>query len=398
VNETRLRELLDIAVGEPPRSVSVPAVRRLARRRGTLHATTAAAAVAAVAAVSVAVSTLTFGQAAPAASQHPATGVPRYYLQQQELDVTGVSQSRGALVRDTATGAITAVARCPWAGAVISGQIAPTGYEAFFMACLRTSGSGGHEGVVGSRIYRFRVTRAGTIPGYTPVPGGWLPGLAVNDLTAAADGSDLAMTTFRGLLPGTGDLLVINASTGAHAVWRGLFRPQLTPATHLSLSPDGRDLRFVVISRTSGTGHPAVVELAQVSPASRGGLLSSARVLIHVPPTQLLALMSDFRLSPGGSVLTVAELLTTIGPGQPSTGEALVEQISVATGRVIRVLFRASFATTDGFGFSASPDPSGRYIILTYGPSRAKRNGWLDHGRLVPLAPATGAQIGYETW
>jgi len=33
-----------------------------------------------------------------------------------------------------------------------------------------------------------------------------------------------------------------------------------------------------------------------------------------------------------------------------------------------------------------SSDASGRYLLLT-----SRRNGWIDHGRLRPLAPASGA-------
>jgi hypothetical protein len=109
----------------------------------------------------------------------PATGVPRYYVQQQYEAASGVPD---AVVRDTATGAVTATVRCPWAGALISGRIAPTGVEAFFVACMRTRESGVRALVVGSRIYRFQVTSTGAIAGYSLVPGGTLPGLSVTGL------------------------------------------------------------------------------------------------------------------------------------------------------------------------------------------------------------------------
>jgi DNA-binding beta-propeller fold protein YncE len=52
--ETRLRNLLEIAAGDPPRSVSVSEVRRRARRRKTVHGVAAISAAATVSAIAVA--------------------------------------------------------------------------------------------------------------------------------------------------------------------------------------------------------------------------------------------------------------------------------------------------------------------------------------------------------
>jgi hypothetical protein len=58
-----------------------------------------------------------------------------------------------------------------------------------------------------------------------------------------------------------------------------------------------------------------------------------------------------------------------------------VVRISADTGRVLRVLY-----------------PSGRYLILDAGAGSARVNGWIDHRRLVPLAPANGNAADYEAW
>ena len=90
----------------------------------------------------------------------------------------------------------------------------------------------------------------------------------------------------------------------------------------------------------------------------------------------------------------------------------IIDRISVASGKVIRVLFHASYALNPrstgsdragdvpalGWGGRASSDSSGQYIIVTYGPTTDAFNGWLDHGRLVPLTPARGPFPGDETW
>jgi hypothetical protein len=396
--DTQVRELLEIAAGEPPGSVSVSEVRHLARRRRTLHGTAVAAA---VAAVSVLGSALAVG-AAGVSGQPPARGalaarLPPYYVQQQ-LDVgNGLVFYQPAVVRDTATGAVIASVGCPWAGAAISGPVAPTGDEAFFMACMRIGGSGRHPTVVGSRIYRFQVTSTGTVDGYSLVPGGTFPGRAVYGLTAAADGSALAMWTYSGFLasPGQIALLVVNARTGAHADWHPVAGQSVED---LSLSPNGDALRFLAGRSRWGTGHPRELELAQVSPASLGGSLGSARVLVHLSTPDVMTLMPYAQVSPDGSVLTVAEVDRPPGGDAKAFATVTVEQISLATGEVIRVLFREAMSNTSAFGAVASSDPSGRYIILVYGDSAAKRNGWLRRRQLVPLAPAVAPEGLSETW
>jgi hypothetical protein len=60
--DSRLRELLETAAGQPPRSVTVPQVRRLVRRRRVVHGAVVMSAAAAVTAIGVGVA-LAGGQA-----------------------------------------------------------------------------------------------------------------------------------------------------------------------------------------------------------------------------------------------------------------------------------------------------------------------------------------------
>jgi hypothetical protein len=402
--ETRLRELLEIAVGEPPAGVSVPKVRHLARRRRALQAVVAAtAASVCVSIVAVGATGLVSGR--PSAPGPSAAGVPPpYYIQQGIFAGNSGIDYQPAVVRDTATGAVTATVNCPWAGAAITSGIAAMNDETFFMACLRTSGSFPHQRVIGSRIYRFHLTGAGTVDGYSLVPGGTLPGRDVAGLAAAANGSAIAMQISPGppgVLPwewgGTmmtdgSALLVISTSTGAHAIWQWTSAKD---ADDYSLSPDGRDLTFVVSHHkagiANGDGQPPI-ELAQVSPASRGGnLLSSARMLVRLNALNWSWLNYYGQPSPDRSTLTVAG--NPYNPAQGYVGETIA-QISVATGKIIHVLFREVIPTGLYSGAAAGSDPSGRYIILIYRGSTV-HNGWLDHGRLVPLVPTNAV---YETW
>jgi hypothetical protein len=387
--DTRLRELLEIAVGEPQGGISAEVVRRIARRRQTLHTTvTAVGAAMACAALSVVAAGL--APTRPAASGHLVSGAPRFYVQQGPPVLDGFfSVDRQAVVRASRTGAITAIVRCPWAGAAISDDIAAAGHETFFMACLRTKGAGIHATPVGSRIYRFRVTAKGTVDGYSLVAGAALPGLAVEGLAAAADGSALASSTFRRspLVGGSATVLVINTRTGAKADWSSAGLG--SAAQQLSLSPNGRELRFLAY-----IGHSQSLALAQVSPAGRGGSLRAARVLVHMPA---LASISYAQVSPDGSIVTVAGVAAARLPG--SAGAVVTaEQISVQTGKVIRVLFRSAIRNASSLAFRASSDLSGRYIIVIYGTLAHGRNGWIDHGRLVPLVPAVAPLGLYETW
>jgi hypothetical protein len=407
--EARVRQLLEVAVGMPPNSISVSKVRRLARRRRTVHGIAAASTAAATCA---AVSVLAVGLTGPLSGHAPASsprahGVPRYYIQETGLvspRYTDIIAYQRALVRNTASGAVRATVRCPLKGAAIAG-IAPADHEAFFLSCVRTSGS-----VVLTRLYRFRLTSAGRVRGYTPVPGGVLVNTEPSELTAAANGSEIAMITSltsTTKFPEPDGVLVINTRTGAQAMWRG--KSQATSAQDLTLSPDGRDLRFLLVD---GVDVKTEASERQVSPASRGGVLGSARVLVRWHPADaLITAFSYAQVSPGGSVLTVAvpQLQRVKRVPEKTKITWVVEQISVPGGRVIRVLFRASLTLDLVVYLNATSDPQG-LIILHYGTGVTKpgyRNGWLDHGHLVPLAPAhaipaqddqKGFSIGPETW
>jgi hypothetical protein len=392
--ETRLRELFNIAAGEPPRSVSIPAVRRAARRRSRLRVGGSSAA-AVLAGLGVAVPVLALGQAAPPSrSAVPVglplgTSVPRYYLQQPDpIVITPVPEP--VVVRSTATGAVTARLRCPWAGAsVAEGQIAAAGISTFFIACTKPHGLGGL--VTGTRLYRFELTSAGTVTRYSPVPGGWLPGLAVGGLTAAANGSDLAMAAYGAPRPHVRSrYLVINTRTGARATWRwGADGDGAMAPYDLSLAANGRELTFVV-------GGARSAEMVEVGPASRGGLLTAAaRVLVR--PQALEHLPRD--VIPYARVSADGRMLTVVGAGSLGADrkpELVTEQISVTTGKVVRIVFRARVGSSYGFYCFARSDPSGRYLILDFGPRPRMANGWLSDSHLVPLKPLDAP--AYEIW
>ena len=327
--------------------------------------------------------------------------VPRYYVQQ----VIGQRPPPVTVVRATATGAVTATVRSPWPQAHIA-AIAAGGDQTFFMVCQRPAGSAANSALPQARIYRFRVTAAGRVSGYSLVPGGMLPGLQDGGLAVSADDSQLAVTVAPGAAasgPSRTAIMVINARTGARARWRV---PPAVPgkmtfsAGDPSFTADGRELAFLAIPRCvqgpcrpTGSGE----EVRAVSPAGQGGSLASSRVLLR--QSSLTSLGTGYLdgavVSPDGSNVTV---LVMNGParGQLRTTISVV-RVSAATGRQTGVSYRVD--TGNGFSYRLfGSDPSGRYLLLNAGPTSGMVNGWIDHGRLIQLTPANGDNVLSETW
>jgi hypothetical protein len=386
--DSQLRDLLDAAVGEPPHRVTPDAVRRRVRKRRLKEGAWAALAVLIVAGLGAAAAA---GRSStrPADVNGFAAGVPPYYMQQSFGGAAPV-------VRATATGAVTATIKCPWRQSqVAAAEVAATVSQAFFLVCERPARHG--QGSAGSRIYRFQLTDSGRVSGLSMVPGGQLGPRTVDAITASPDGAQVAVTVGPAVLGGRASvpdqIVVINTRTGTRAVWRGsatLFRAEV-----LSFIHQGRELVFVGIKRCNPSPHSATCRtLRAVSTASPGGQLDSSRLLL--PLSALLRSRGDYVnnviVSPDGATLTVA-VVRSPGRGQ---SQILVERFS-ATGRLLRVLFR--MRTGNGFFYRfVNADPSGRYLLFNAGPTTASVNGWIDHGRLIPLVPADGSNVFSEAW
>lgn len=388
--DSQLRDLMDAAVGEPPHRVTPEAVRGRVRRRRLKEGASAALAAVVLAGLGVTVAAVRSGPA-PADVGGFTPGVPRYYVQ----------ESFGAphpVVRATATGAVTATIRCPWRGAqVAANDLAATTGQAFFLVCQKSVQHGQENQVTGSRIYRFQLTGSGRAGGYSLVPGGLLGKHTVDALTAAPDGSRVAVTVGPPAIGGTASapdqILIINTRTGARAVWRGsakLFGAQVVSFIH-----HGHDLVFVGITRCTRSKHSATCRtLRMVSTAAPGGQLDSSRLLL--PLSALLRTSGDYIndvvVSQDGATLTAA---VTRSPGR-GPDQILIVRFS-ASGRQLRVLFQ--MRTGNGFLYRfVNADPNGRFFLFDAGPTTATVNGWIDHGRLVPLTPSDGSNLVNETW
>jgi hypothetical protein len=74
-----------------------------------------------------------------------------------------------------------------------------------------------------------------------------------------------------------------------------------------------------------------------------------------------------------------------------------IDQVSAATGRPQRVLYRLGGPGRQ-FGYHfVTVDPTSRWLLVDAGSGLHMVNGWVDHGHLVPLRPA-GVDVEYEAW
>jgi len=84
--------------------------------------------------------------------------------------------------------------------------------------------------------------------------------------------------------------------------------------------------------------------------------------------------------------------------GASTPGTIDVVEVSASTGAKLRLLFQENTGQGVFYRF-VSADPSARFLLFDAGrPTGAIPNGWIDHGRLVPLTPADGSNVFYEAW
>jgi hypothetical protein len=395
--ENQLRDLLEAAVGEPPRRVTVDAVRRRVIRRRILESAGIGAVAVVVAGIGVAAAFRVAGANAPSGPVSH-TGAPRYYVQASFPGTAGRPQP--VVIRATATGAVTATVRCPWPNSVIAPQgITAASNQTFFMICQKVVKQGKLFAVTGARIYRFQLTRSGRISRYSPMPGGVLGRHQPGGITATPDGTQIAVTVGQATLGARQSVpaavYVIDTQTGARAIWHG--GQEVFSAADLTFTDNGTALEFVGLKKCAqGRGGTACEELRTVSPAAAGGQLDSGRVLL--PLSALATHPGDFVnqvvINPGGATLAAAIVHSGRGPGSNSVS---VVKYSAVDGRQLRVLYY--MRTGNGFFYRfLSADPTGHYLIFNAGRTSGTLNGWIDHGRLISLRPANGSNVRYETW
>lgn len=404
--ERDLHDLLDAAVGEPPRRVTIAEVRRRVVRRRVTQALSSALAVVVVLGLGAAFSAgaIRLGSGPADHAREPARP-PRYYV---ASDYAG-RQSELA-VRARATGRVTATIRVPLRDAFCGDSFAAAAHQTFFILCsAQRTASRPSESV----IYRFRVTGSGRVTGMESVRGGLLKGMLVgSNIAASPDGSEVAAEVNR---TGHGPvytnsvpagIFVINTQTGRRVLWRsGRTIPgavQFANGTDLSFTRDGSEL-VVLESRCHRHGSRSDcngsqdVQVRAYSPAARGGSLEAGRVLLR--PSTLRprgTTLFDAFVTPDGSALTA---LTNNCPRRGLCTQT-VARIPVTGAGAVQVLYRvrAGTAFKGVLGGFFSTDPTARYLILDSQVGNGRVNGWISHGRLRLLKPASGNDVGYEAW
>jgi hypothetical protein len=398
--DRNLRDLLDLAVGEPPRWVNLEAVRRQAIRRRVAQTGFASLAVIVAAGLAAVLSAGTSQAPSQATGDsHPQAGPPRYYVLSQDAQ-------EPIQVRATATGKVTGTV--PQPRGLICGNssagFAATDNETFFMLCTRWKSTPGAT-TVDTFVYRFKLTSAGRVGGFSLLGGSELKGLLGDHIAVTPDGSQLAVEVTRPPAKGpfytntvTDGIFVISTKTGARAFWHtGPYVPgaiQFAYGNDLSFTSDGKKL-VVEESRCHRTrnqvncnGH-ATEQVRAYGPAAGGGSLERGQILVSRKS------LSDAFITPDGSAVN-EELIACPRRG---TCTLTVQRLTLRT-RTAVVLYQTRTGTPfEGvFDRFSSSDPSGRYLILDAGAGNARVNGWIDNGRLVPLTPSNGNDPGYEAW
>lgn len=405
-----MRDLLELAVGEPPRLISLEAIRRRAIRRRATQAGAAslAAAVLAGLGASLSAGAITFGEPATTGTRHHA-GPPPFYV---EHSVGG-----SLTVRGTASGRVTGVvSSSPAPGLTCGDQIAAAGNQTYFVICTiwrSSSAPSGKKLFIESFVYRFHVTSTGRVSGYSRVKGSAMKGLdADGSIAASPDGSQIAVEVskpdphgqlYTNTVPA--GIFVINTHTGARALWHsGPYRPgaiQYAGASTMSFSSDGQ---LVVVEarchrnryQDNCTGANDV-QVRAYSPAAGGGSLERGKTLFTPSDFKTPGISLGLALvSRDDSTLTAIKI-TGNGNG---TCDLSIVRVSIATGRVLSVLYKVNTGTPLGNVFLRffTADPSGRFLILDSDARGARVNGWIDHGKLVPLVPKNGDEVTSETW
>jgi hypothetical protein len=413
--ERNLRDMLETAAGEPPRWVSIDSIRRRAVRRRVTQAGVAGLAAVLAVGLGATLSAYAARNGSPATGNKVSSGPPRYYVEQDFGNKQGAPLK--IVVRSRTTGKITSVVRNPLPQFRCGDYLAAGGTHTFFMTCPLWKKKPGakHATVTGTRIYQFEVSNSGraTIP--TLLKGGTLNGLDGEQLAASPDGSLVAVQVippnpdgnlYTDSLP-TG-IFVINAKTGQRAIWRtGRYIPGkigYTGAYDISFGGNGSDL-VLLEKRCHRTRYftncqPSNPEqVRDLGPADRGGSLQGGQVLLRLSAFKAPRTSLPYaQITPDGTAL----ITVTISCPRGSFCTMTVQRIGLTAGSASKVLYQVTDKASPNGPYleQFSTDPTGRFLIIVANTATTKNpvNGWIDHGRLVPLTPADGYAAGQEAW
>jgi hypothetical protein len=402
--------------GAPPDLRGTPP--RAGRRWAARLAPAAAAAGLALAVALAMILAGAIGRRAPTAPVLTGAGEPRYFIQASLCCGRPV-----AVVRSTATGRVTATVPVP-------GPIQPAnGYGADLVAAARNGTffiTGFARDSDGQRIYRFRLTGSGQVSEFSMVPGGVLGNRQwqADAIAASPDGTQVAAAFYyagSANRPHPDYIVDVNTVTGARTVWRGSaasLGPTFSVAS-LSWTADSRELVFLgqwcrqasAAANSEACGAPGrrIAEVRALDPAAGGGRLDSGRLLLT--QSARFPYLAQAVISPDGSAITAIDLTGPVRGAHAVSGllpgHLTVVRISVATGRLLTLLYQRQLGPTAQFigapdCLVLTQDVAGRHWLLDGGVSggagyRNGFDGWIHGKRLVPLPPADG-DIAAQAW
>jgi hypothetical protein len=344
----------------------------------------------------------------PPAGSGRTTGFPAYFAQ----FAPAISSRLTLQVRSTSTGSVVASAPSPqppgWAVTFDAMAASPDGrtfYVGFNASHLSKS-----PVIRQLWIYRLTITNSSL----TRITGGVIPGDAMAGVAGAMavspDGTKLALTAATGPLAshsrGSMDkITVIDLRTGARSTWQGgLYRAgQMLTISDISWTANGRSLVFLAMwcqpilapNLCADASGPLAYRAAQVRSisAGTGGALDRGALLLAQSARS--PVIADAVAGPDAGELTLVVLSGRVGQAGQWPAFA-VERVSALTGSLMGVEYRSASlgAGQQPHDARISPDPSGRYLLVSYGGRSGFSTGWIDHGNLHYL-PISRPYLGY---
>jgi hypothetical protein len=400
VRDDRLRPLPDPALGAEHRA-------RRAARWAWLTPVAAAASVALIVGLAVTMAgrsgQATRGTPVASGSANGTVGFPAYFA-----DFTGSMPGGLTLqVRSTSTGTMVASARFPvvrgWQLALDTVAAAPgagTFYVSYDAVHLLKSSF-----VEQTWIYRLSITGPASATVLTRIKGGEIGGTSLlgtgGTMVVSPDGTQLALTAdtadqLNVNSPGWADkIVIIDLLTGAHRVWQGgLYRSGKTfTIPDISWTQDGRSLVFLAlwcdfpaasnlcIGTQSGSNGYRDTQVRSLSVATGGGALGSGALLLT--QSARYPVIADAIAGPEAGQLNIV-VLSGHASVEGTWSKVAVERVAAVSGALLGVAYRATASGGEGqpgnVGISA--DPSGQYLLFSYGGRGGLYTGWIGQGRL----------------
>lgn len=392
-------------LAEPLPEPGPPANPRPGRHRAWLVPLTSAAAVVLVAALSLVLA----GRAGFGPPAAPPAGLPRYYvvlLDNPPNPPRGTYPGNVIEVRDTATGQLrdTLPLTLRVHGTNDNGDstlAAAADDRTFFVSFLSAYTSSPSPG---TNIYRFHITGSGHITGFAKVAHG-----ETGVMAASPDGRKLAIS---GVLLNSGEpggrpaITVVDLATGAwttetmlQTTARGTttFPPKGSSIVSLSWAADGRTLAYQLELPNAGTPtlqddySRDVTEIwtTYVGVSTNAAAWGRGHLVTRKPVSPAYVMASPVISHDGRSITAV--IISSRPSAHPSPADKTqpeVVQISAATGRQLRVLYRGAG------GHALNSDGSG-HLLFGGMPGGV---GWIDGGTLHPLPPIGEGAVTDFAW